>query len=122
MGKGNYREYLRGETVWLKKYLYVLRPLLALLWMEQSTNPVPVRFFLLLDAVLPSGPIRQAIDRLLIMKTEGMETKHGPAFPEINSFIETEITRLEKLTEQQEKRAVDIELLNKLFRQMLEEV
>lgn len=29
MAKKNYREHLRGETVRLKKYLYVLRPLLA---------------------------------------------------------------------------------------------
>lgn len=34
MARKNYREYLRGDTVRLKKYLYVLRPLLAALWIE----------------------------------------------------------------------------------------
>ncbi len=38
MAKGNYREYLKGDTVWLKKYLYVLRPVLALQWMEHASD------------------------------------------------------------------------------------
>lgn len=28
MARGNYREYLKGEHVWIKKYFYVLRPIL----------------------------------------------------------------------------------------------
>lgn len=32
MGRGNYREYLQGDQVRAKKYLYVLRPLLAAMW------------------------------------------------------------------------------------------
>ena len=119
MAKGNHREYLKGETVWLKKYLYVLRPILALRWMEQSSDPVPVRFNALLDAVLPSGSTRKAIDQLLILKQQGMESKHGPAIPEINSFIATEITRLEQLVNRQKRRKNDIEPLNVLFREMV---
>jgi len=30
MAEGNYREYLRGDEVWIKKYFYVLRPVLAI--------------------------------------------------------------------------------------------
>jgi len=122
MAKGNYREYLRGDRVWLKKYLYVLRPLLALEWMNQSPQPVPVRFDKLLNAVLPRGSVRRAIDQLLRAKTQGMEGKYGPTIPIINRFIETELDRLKRLTEQQEKRENDIEELNKVFRGMVENV
>ena len=122
MARGNYRDYLKGETVWLKKYLYVLRPVLALQWMEQSSDPVPVRFNDLLDAVLPTGRTRQAIDQLLVLKQQGMEAKHGPAIPEINEFLEMEITRLEKQVEGQSRASASIEPLNVLFREMLEEV
>jgi hypothetical protein len=41
MARGNYREFLRGELVWRKKYLYVLRPLLAMRWIEQGRGAVP---------------------------------------------------------------------------------
>ncbi len=37
--KSNYREYLKGETVRLKKYFYVLRPLLACKWILAEGPP-----------------------------------------------------------------------------------
>lgn len=36
MAKGNYRDYLKGPTIWIKEYFYVLRPLLAIEWIEQG--------------------------------------------------------------------------------------
>ncbi|MEA3469618.1 MAG: nucleotidyltransferase domain-containing protein [Thermodesulfobacteriota bacterium] len=103
MAKRNYREFLKGDTVWLKKYLYVLRPVLALQWMEQSTKVVPVRFDDLLETILPSGETRRAIDQLLVMKKQGMEAKHGPAIPAINIFLNAELLRLESLVGEQGK-------------------
>ena len=122
MAKGNYREYLKGETVWLKKYLYVLRPILALRWIDRDLGSVPVRFSDLIDATAPSGPLRKAIDRLIVMKKQGLEKKHGPRIPEINHFLDTEITRFEGRINPQEKAASPIEPLNDLFRKMLDEV
>lgn len=42
--KSNYREYLKGETVRLKKYFYVLRPLLACKWILAEGTPPPMLF------------------------------------------------------------------------------
>src|SRR5688500_9825730 len=36
MAQGNYREFLQGPEVIVKKYFYVLRPLLAVRWIEQG--------------------------------------------------------------------------------------
>jgi len=58
MARGNYREYLRGETVRLKKYLYVLRPLLATLWVEQGRGVAPIRFSALVDALVVDPELR----------------------------------------------------------------
>lgn len=49
MARGNYREYLRGEMVWTKKYFYVLRPLLAVRWIERNLGGVPVEFSRLVE-------------------------------------------------------------------------
>lgn len=38
MAKGNYREYLKGDKVKVKKYFYVLRPILACMWIEMKKN------------------------------------------------------------------------------------
>lgn len=52
MARGNYREYLQGDTVRLKKYLYVLRPLLVTLWVEQGRGVAPLRFQDLVDSLV----------------------------------------------------------------------
>jgi uncharacterized protein len=83
MARKNYREYLRGERVRLKKYLYVLRPLLAALWIEQGRGPAPMRFQDLVDALVRDEALRAVcgferagavavLDRLLAETVGGM--------------------------------------------------
>ena len=49
MARGNYREYLKGDVVWIKKYFYVLRPILAMNWIERVWGVVPTDFNILVD-------------------------------------------------------------------------
>lgn len=95
MARRNYREYLRGEKVRQKKYLYVLRPLLATLWIEQGRGVVPMRFQELFDSIVTDLALRQAIDQLLAIKRATMESEYGQPLPIINAFIDTELSRLE---------------------------
>lgn len=122
MAQGNRREYLRGETVWRKKYLYVLRPLLAMQWIEKGLGPAPIEFGKLVDATLPPGELRTAVDGLVAAKTAGVELGMSPRIPAISHFIESELTRLERVTAVQATAAPGAEQLNELFRAMLIEV
>jgi uncharacterized protein len=97
MAQGNLKEYLRGERVWTKKYFYVLRPLLAMRWIEQERGLVPIEFQVLVDATLDHGPVRKAVDALLEAKRAGAELDEGPPVPEISDFVESEIVRFEQL-------------------------
>lgn len=81
----------------LKKYLYVLRPLLATLWIEQGRGVAPMRFQALVDAIVTDPALRDAIDRLLAIKRAAMESEYGQAMPIINAFIDGELTRLESV-------------------------
>lgn len=92
MARGNAREYLFKEQVRLKKYFYVLRPLLAIRYIEQGMGVPPVEFARLLDSVLP-GAMRPSIDRLLELKRNTEELGLGAQVPEINQFIEQEFER-----------------------------
>jgi predicted nucleotidyltransferase len=98
MARKNYREYPRGDTVRLKKYLYVLRPLLAALWVEQGRGVVPMRFQELVDAIVTDAGLRTAIDELLAIKRAAGEGEYGMPLPAINVFIDTELARLESVT------------------------
>ena len=95
MARGNYRDYLRGETVRLKKYLYVLRPLLATLWVEQGRGVAPIRFADLVAGLVTEPALQAAIDELLFHKRSVNESEYGKPWPIINEFIERELSRLE---------------------------
>lgn len=96
MARGNHRAYLQGDEVWLKKYLYVLRPLLALRWIEvHADHPVPLDFEHLLHATTKYEPdLRWAIDKLLALKRAGHELDRGPRIQALSGFIEFELDRL----------------------------
>jgi len=114
MARGNYREYLRGETVRLKRYLYVLRPLLATLWVEQGRGVAPIRFSDLVDALVTDPVLRQSIDELLDHKRQARESQYGRPWPLINQFIDRELTRLESVSPPTHQK-IDFSVLDDLL-------
>lgn len=92
MARGNAREYLFKEQVKLKKYFYVLRPLLAIRFIELNNAPPPVEFEKLVKSVAPNE-IHAGIEKLLELKRNTPELGFGKQIKEINSFIETELER-----------------------------
>jgi predicted nucleotidyltransferase len=122
MAQGNFREYLRGETVWLKKYLYVLRPLMAVRWIERGNGPVPIEFQRLVDGTVDDNGVRAAIDRLLADKAAGEELDRGPRIEAISGFIESELDRLGSADASAEGPAPGVDALNQLFREAINEV
>jgi uncharacterized protein len=119
MAEGNLREYLRGDMVWRKKYFYVLRPVLAMRWIEQGRGLVPIEFQTLLDATVPAGEIRGAIDDLLAAKRAGAELDRGPRVPLISDFVEAEIARLAQQGSAQPVAHGDSSELDRYFRSVL---
>jgi len=119
MARGNVREYLKGDEVWLKKYFYVLRPLLAIRWIETHDERVPMEFGTLLDGARVDANVRARIDDLLVRKRAGVELDKGPKIPEISEFIETELLRLESVTLEKAGSAGAHEELNRLFREVV---
>lgn len=95
MARNNDRNHLRGETVRLKKYLYVLRPLLAALWIERKHSSAPMQFQTLVDGLVTDPSVRSAIEQLLALKRTTPESGYGPPLPVLDAFIHTELPRLE---------------------------
>ena len=114
MARGNYREYLRGDRVRLKKYLYVLRPLLATLWVEQGRGVAPMCFQDLVDGIITDPALRGAIDQLLAIKRAASESDHGSPLLIINEFIDKELTRLEAVLPPR-PRETDFDMLDRLL-------
>ena len=93
--KGNYREYLKGETVRLKKYFYVLRPLLACKWILAEGTPPPMLFSTLMDKYL-EGAVVPDVKNLLNLKMSEPEISEGKRLDRVNGYIERSIQEIEE--------------------------
>ena len=94
MAKKNFREHLQADEVRYKKYLYVLRPLLAARWIRTQPGVPPMRFADLAQKTL--DPLRNAalieeINALLEVKMRAGEAATSPRWPGIHAFIESEL-------------------------------
>jgi uncharacterized protein len=121
MAKTNFRGYLQQEMVPLKKYFYVLRPLLAVRWMEKLGTPAPIEFDRLLQVAETESGFLDAVQDLLEVKRRSPEMGLSPQIPAIQRFIEAELDRLEHLTPVRSERTETVCALSTVFRSVLED-
>lgn len=88
MARKNFRGHLQGDTVRLKKYLYVLRPLLAVEWLDAGRGMPPMRFADLAAATVRDPALAAEINALLAVKMAAGEAHYGPRYPRIHAYIE----------------------------------
>lgn len=88
MARRNWKEYLRDDIVRLKKYLYVVRPLLACQYIDRTGEMAPMTLADLLAAQPLAPLVRAALDGLLERKMNGPELGVGPAIEELDVWIE----------------------------------
>lgn len=124
MAASNYRSYLQGNTVKAKKYFYVLRPLLACMWLEQENTHPPLAFHTLMETQLANYPeLQKQVEGLLVRKMAGDELSLEPRIDEINGFIEERLTYLERYARSlPTDEFCDMLQLNSFFMNLLQEV
>lgn len=123
MAQNNYREYLQGSEVRIKKYFYVLRPILACKWIEKYNRTPPISFHELLANIIPEGELKNAVEHLLKRKLIGDELDIEPRIDVINDFVENEMERLEEYVRSLRVEVKDpTKILDDLFRNTLQEV
>ncbi len=118
--KSNYREYLKGETVRLKKYFYVLRPLLACKWILAEGTPPPMLFSTLMEKYL-DAEIKPDVEKLLDLKMNTPEIGEGKRFDRVNDYIDRSMDEIEKaIAELPREDARDWDELNEIFLSLLQ--
>ncbi len=95
MARGNYQDYIAGRPeVRLKKYLYALRPLLCIRWMEHRGTPPPTSALETLEGAGVEAEIRNRIVALMARKQQAGEVGIGAPDLVLSAFIEDEIARI----------------------------
>ena len=117
--KSNYEEYLQGETVRLKKYFYVLRPILACRFILEEKCPPPMQFSELAKACLPPE-LMPAVNELLRLKMTMPELGKGRRIDIINTYLEESISEIENLlTTYPQDEPCSWDELNRIFLNIL---
>jgi predicted nucleotidyltransferase len=124
MAKGNFREYLQGEQVRIKKYFYVLRPILACGWIEKHDSMPLMEFERLVEALIPeNSELRNVVEKLLERKKAGDELDLEPRLNPIHEYLRERIEYYERtaVCQKAAEGGNDAEL-DALFRDALREV
>lgn len=114
MASTNYREYLKGDMVRVKKYFYVLRPILAAKWILDRKQAPPMLFDELVETQLEEE-LKPELERLLEMKKTMSELGMAPKIQVFNDYIEREMPVIKDMAEEIDEMKVDWLLLNELF-------
>ncbi|MBL7713246.1 MAG: nucleotidyltransferase domain-containing protein, partial [Chitinophagaceae bacterium] len=122
MAEGNYRAYLQKDTVRIKKYFYVLRPILACDWIKQTNTMAPVEFQTLLDSQVTHQSVRTEVQNLLTRKMNGEELGEEPRNQILHDFLEQKIEFYGRYVKSLEQNMqLETTMLDKLFRETLDE-
>lgn len=106
-----------GRRSSTEKYFYVLRPLLAVRWVEAGKGVPPMRFAELLAGSELDAPLRAEIDELLERKQRAGEAEYGPRRPLLHAFIRAELARGEIPPLLPDSREGDVKELDSLMYQ-----
>jgi len=122
MAEGNYREFLKSDMVKLKKYFYVLRPILACRHILSDGTPPPMLFSELVETQMEVSLIPD-ITELLMLKEKTSELGLAPRCDRINEYIEESFMHLKTEIEKQPSQPKGSwEKLNAVFLQALDKV
>ncbi len=111
-----------AERVKTKHYFYILRPLLAVEWIERGYGVAPTAFGELLERLVDDPALKGVIQRVIVEKSQETEKDSRPAEPLIDAFIGREMARLNDHLNQYEPREIPKDELDELFRDILREV
>ena len=101
MAEGTRRAYLLGDTVRLKKYFYVLRPILACRWIADRRTPPPMLFSELAEAEL-DAEMQPVVAELLARKQVTSELGTAQPIAPLHAYIERQLAELKQIADHME--------------------
>lgn len=130
MAEKNYNQYIYNPTnytVRLKKYLYVLRPIIACMWIEMYNTEPPMVFENIYNNqfIRPMLEVEGVYDTLIALisdKRKGIELGEQPRLPILDKFCEAKLKYYKSIVG--DSKVIDVtkkehEELDSIFRNIL---
>ena len=123
IARNKFAEVMSTDQVKIKRYFYILRPILACMWIEKNSAMPPMEFSKLMADQQLDCTLVNEINKLLEKKTAGLEIDIEPKSQVIIDFLRNNIDYYEQyLKTVRKEKTSDYEALNNLFRETLKEV
>lgn len=119
MARNNYREHFQTDAVVIKKYFYVLRAILSIMWLEKYQQPAPIEFHRLRELIGKGTPVDVEIAALLERKKLSQEKEIAAPIAVLNDFIEQVFEDFTRRPMVDTPPQSDMSGLNNLFKAML---
>lgn len=97
MAKRTMDEHLQGNELKLKKYFYMLRPLLAARWICENGSVPPMEFAPLLEQIAGRSELMGEIKRIMQVKEGASEGEMIARSAVIDSFCREELSRCDEM-------------------------
>src|SRR5688572_3430732 len=123
MAERNFHVYLKKDMVRVKKYFYVLRPILACEWIKKTNTMAPMEFQTLFGTQVTDPQVKNEIQNLLSRKIAGEELSEEPVNKILNDFLEDKIKYFNDYIKSTGRyKTPQTDLLDELFRTTINEV
>lgn len=117
---GMLEKEFREAEVKIKKYFYVLRPVLSASWIAGHGSMPPVDFYELLFLIKNNTAVHKAISDLLKQKETALEGEKVPRVALLDDFVLGEMERCLTISRNTEKRPVTWGAINDFYRKTLD--
>ncbi len=108
-----------GDKIKVKKYFYILRPLLAAMWIAKYNTIPPMEFHMLLKQIENRKELLGKIEKLMEIKKASLEGDNISLVPEVEDFIKKESEMCENIAANLTVLKKDTDKLNLFFREIL---
>jgi len=109
------------EEVRVKSYLYSLRTILCCRWVVRRLNQPPMKIQDLLNEFLPSGELRELVDRLIDLKIKGAESASINRHLIFEEYLESQLNFVETKIPKNPKK-VPVAMFDSVFQKILSEI
>lgn len=76
----------------IKDWFYIIRPLLAMKWLERELGPVPMLFDRLVEKTVDDSNLQAELKRLVELKSQAGEKDRPAAPPAVIDFVRAELS------------------------------
>ncbi len=116
----SFRRISEESEINVQKYLYVIRPLLAAMWISQHKSSAPMTFAELLPLLKPFSNIEAIVIELWEKALLPNEKDSIKPIQELNDFIHKEIVKCNSIAYGMEESAVRADMLDAFFRMVIQ--